>query len=40
MRVNKLMKLDREVTADMRIAPVHDIEKMKTEYKNKKACND
>ena len=40
MRVNKLMELDRKVMADMRITPIHDIEKMKTEYKNKKACND
>ena len=37
MRVNKLMELDLQVNADMRLRSVHAIEKMKSEYKNKKA---
>ena len=36
MRVNKLMELDQDVPDDMRIKRVHNIEKMKPEYKNRK----
>lgn len=36
MRVNKLMALDKAVDNERRIPKLHDIEKMKTEYKNTK----
>ncbi len=36
MRVNKLMELDKTVKQEDRIPAVHEIEKMKPEYKNKK----
>lgn len=36
MRVNKLMELDRQVDPDNRIKAVHQIEKMRAEYKNKR----
>ena len=39
MRINKLMELDRLVDSDKRIVAVHNIEKMKTEYKNKRVKN-
>lgn len=35
MRVNKLMELDSQVNDDDRVKPIHNIEKMKKEYKNK-----
>lgn len=37
MRVNKLMEMDKQVSDDSRIKALHDIEKMKLEYKNKKS---
>lgn len=37
MRVNKLMELDHQVSPNMRITAKHPIEKMKKEYKNKRA---
>lgn len=36
MMVNKLMELDKAVSAEMRIQPIHKIEKMRREYKNRK----
>ncbi|MCR5099990.1 MAG: hypothetical protein K6B41_01395 [Butyrivibrio sp.] len=36
MLVNKLMKMDQVVTESDRIPAIHEIEKMKLEYKNKK----
>lgn len=36
MRVNKLMELDRNVDDSEHIKSIHTIEKMRTEYKNKK----
>lgn len=36
MLVNKLMKMDQEVTESDRIPAIYEIEKMKPEYKNKK----
>jgi hypothetical protein len=36
MTINKLMDLDKNVSCDGRIVPIHKIEKMKPEYKNKK----
>lgn len=36
MMVNKLMELDKAVSEEMRIIPIHHIEKMRAEYKNKK----
>ena len=36
MMVNKLMELDKAVEVNARIRTIHDIEKMKLEYKNKK----
>lgn len=36
MMVNKLMELDKAVEENLRIHAIHDIEKMKPEYKNKK----
>lgn len=36
MRVNKLMELDKYVEDKNRIKMIHDIDKMKTEYKNKR----
>lgn len=36
MMVNKLMRLDKEVESNFRIPAIHEIEKMKPEYKNKK----
>ncbi len=37
MRVNKLMKLDQKVEENMRIKAIHEIEKMRVEYKNRKS---
>ncbi len=37
MRVNKLMQLDQRVRDDMRIKAIHEIEKMRMEYKNRKS---
>lgn len=34
MMVNKLMELDKNVSDEMRIKPIHMIEKMRKEYKN------
>lgn len=36
MMVNKLMELDKTVSTEMRIQPIHKIEKMCKEYKNHK----
>lgn len=36
MMVNKLMELDKAVCDDQRIPAIHTIEKMRSEYKNKK----
>ena len=36
MMVNKLMELDKSVSDEMRIKPIHMIEKMRKEYKNRK----
>ena len=36
MRVNRLMKLDKEVRDEDRIKQIHPLEKMQKEYKNKK----
>lgn len=36
MMVNKLMELDKSVSDEMRIKPIHMIEKMCKEYKNRK----
>ncbi len=36
MSVSKLMKLDQQVSPDLRIKSIHSIEKMKPEYKNKR----
>lgn len=36
MMVNKLMDLDKNVSDEMRIKPIHMIEKMRKEYKNHK----
>lgn len=35
MMVNKRMKLDEEVEPSLRIPLIHNIEKMRPEYKNK-----
>ena len=37
MRVNMLLELDKDVASENRIKPVHEIEKMRKDYKNKKA---
>lgn len=36
MRVNKLMEIDQHVEEDRRIKAIHEIEKMRVDYKNKK----
>ena len=36
MMVNKLLELDKAVCDDQRVPAIHTIEKMRTEYKNKK----
>lgn len=36
MQVNKLMELDKIVPDSIRIPAIHEIEKMKPEYKNRK----